>query len=666
MGRRVIPLVFIVIILLSGCNNLDLSAQLEESIRKSQGITGDVLFSPNPDQVYTSSTTVSLTTDTADVDQIRYTAVSDASDPGSDYSSWAVYDEESGIVLSDQDVTTTIYAIALKSDMMPSNRVSGWYKITGTCAAPVISPAVSTPAASHSVTLSTSTPGATIKYTLDGTTPGGDNGETYDAGVTIAFNSTLKAMVFKADWASSAVTEEDYTIAWSRTHGDGASDENVVSGVVAFDGKYFISSSTSGSAANSHLTGLNSDGTLAWSVEYAQPLASVGKNITLSVDASGNPDGGVVTCGRRTTSYTELFKINADGSIGWHNRLNIEGIGGSSNYPSYEAIKSLSDGRYIASGSKFSDGGPTQSPMVSLISNSGTVNNSFLVGLIADASEGILVTPGLDVVKSGETDTGFVICGYLDTETGSGEDFSFIAFADLNNAEASRRTWKVSTPVHEDFVYLYSVCAASDGTFVVAGTGNGVIPMNPEYNTVVFKIDPAMEPANARIWEKSFGFTSGNEAFFEVIETPDGDFIAVGEAEDQVTGSSGKDGWIVKFDGAGNYIWQKAYGGLSWDTLRSITPAGDGGYIVTGMTESLGIDRDSWTMKIDSEGNPELSDTTKNIYLGVSTFGNVVNPNVDFEVTYYTISDSSLGIEYTQMTSTSSPSGWTITDTQYE
>ena len=235
--------------------------------------------------------------------------------------------------------------------------------------------------------------------------------------------------------------------------------------------------------------------------------------------------------------------------FGWHKRLKIEGVGGFSNYPSYESIKSLSDGRYIASGSRFSDGGPSLNPLVSLISNSGTVNNSYGMSL---TSMGSLVIPGLDVLKSGDTDSGFVICGYLDSDSISGDDFCFIASADLTNTEASRRTWKVSTQLDEDEVYLYSVCAASDGTFIAAGTSNGVLPMNDSYNTVLLRVDPSETAADALIWQKSIGFTSGDEAFYELIETPDGHFIAVGEADNQVTGSSGKDGWIVKFNSGGN------------------------------------------------------------------------------------------------------------------
>ena len=89
------------------------------------------------------------------------------------------------------------------------------------------------------------------------------------------------------------MTEEAYTIAWSRTQGD-ANSEGIAAGVVEYNGNCFVSTAASSSAVVSHLTGLNSDGTLNWSVEYDQPIAAVGKNITLSVDASGNPDGGIV------------------------------------------------------------------------------------------------------------------------------------------------------------------------------------------------------------------------------------------------------------------------------------------------------------------------------------------------------------------------------------
>ncbi|MBI9105003.1 MAG: chitobiase/beta-hexosaminidase C-terminal domain-containing protein [Spirochaetales bacterium] len=631
----------------------------------------DVTFDPPADQIYTDSTTVYLATATADVDEIRYTTVTDMSDPGSDYSSWEIYNDSTGIVLSIQDVTTTINAIAVKSGMMPSDRTSGWYTITGTCAAPMITPSNSTPAASHSVTLSTTTPGATIQYTLDGTTPTTSNGVLYESGipVTITSNSTLKAIAYKTDWASSSVSEEEYTIAWSRTHGD-AVDETIVSGVVAYEGNYFVSSSTSASAANSHITALNSDGTLNWSVAYDQPMASIGKNITLSVDTSGNPDGGIITCGRSyDSSYLDLFKFNTDGNIAWRKKLHTEDTYMTSRHPSYATIKPLSDGRYITSGSLLTDGQPTIEPLISLISNSGTVNYSYSLDL---SSSNMLVTPGLDVVKSEGTDSGFVVCGNFDNYIYDDSDeewkwvfLSFIASATLSNVEASGKSWKVATTDDDAKVYLFSVCAASDGTYIAAGTSNGVITANYYYNTVLMKVNPSLEGASALEWQRSLGFTTGmDEAFYDVIETPEGDFIAVGYAENQVTSDSFQDGWIVKFDSDGLVLWQKAYGGSSEDTLKSITPTGDGGYIVTGMTDSFTATRDIWTMKIDSEGNPTQSNTTDG-YLGITTYANMGSTPLIFETTTYSFNNS-YGIEHDSLTGTSTPTTWTTTSTQYE
>jgi hypothetical protein len=58
--------------------------------------------------------------------------------------------------------------------------------------------------------------------------------------------------------------------------------------------------------------------------------------------------------------------------------------------------------------------------------------------------------------------------------------------------------------------------------------------------------------------------------------------------------------WLVRTGGEGNKMWEKTSGGPEIDVARAIWPTSDGGYIVTGYTESEGAGgRDLWLVKLE-------------------------------------------------------------------
>ena len=105
------------------------------------------------------------------------------------------------------------------------------------------------------------------------------------------------------------------------------------------------------------------------------------------------------------------------------------------------------------------------------------------------------------------------------------------------------------------------------------------------------------------IWSRIGGGSSEDVGYF-VQETKDGGFIVTGSTKSFSMGEEML--WLVKTDGNGNLSWDKTFGGFvssSGDGGWSVDETDDGGYIITGYTQSLGSGRkDLWLLKTDGLG----------------------------------------------------------------
>ncbi|MEO0248734.1 MAG: hypothetical protein ABIN58_04180, partial [candidate division WOR-3 bacterium] len=100
---------------------------------------------------------------------------------------------------------------------------------------------------------------------------------------------------------------------------------------------------------------------------------------------------------------------------------------------------------------------------------------------------------------------------------------------------------------------------------------------------------------------KTYGGTGGEEAF-SIAQTQDGGYVLAG-----LTWSFGLgygDLIVLKLKSDGSLSWAKTYEGTSYDYVESIVPTQDGGYIVSGATESFGAGfTDFLVLKLKSDGN---------------------------------------------------------------
>ncbi|MFH0894672.1 MAG: T9SS type A sorting domain-containing protein [Bacteroidota bacterium] len=121
-------------------------------------------------------------------------------------------------------------------------------------------------------------------------------------------------------------------------------------------------------------------------------------------------------------------------------------------------------------------------------------------------------------------------------------------------------------------------------------------------------------------WSKCYGGTETEECN-SVVQLTDGSYAALGYTSTHnngdVTGHHGAQGsddfWLLKLTSTGTITWAKCYGGSGDDQANPLTKTTDGGYAMSGLTNSTDgdvsgfhtgfWDPDIWVAKVDASGN---------------------------------------------------------------
>jgi hypothetical protein len=348
-------------------------------------------------------------------------------------------------------------------------------------------------------------------------------------------------------------------ILWTKTYG-GAENDRGYSLQKLSDG-YIIAGFTNsfGKGGDVYLIRTDLNGEIIWSNNYGGDFDDEGYSVIQTSD-NGFAIVGIsyVSCCVPPDIY--LIKTDSDGNEEW-----TKIFGGYDEDKGYSVLQT-SDGGYIIAGYTFEMGLGRDVYIIKTDGNGNTIWTMTYGGADWDVAHALEVTSD-----------GYILTGYT-YSYGSGDADLYILKIDFNGNLLWSKTFGGTA---DD--YGYSVRQTSDGGYIVTGYTRSFGEGGTDVYLVKLDSNGNME------WTRTFGGEEDDYGY-SVQETSDGGYVIAG-----VTYSFGENPpeiYIIKTDSNGNPVWTKITGGEGNDIGNFILQLEDGGYIVTGYTDSFGEGND--------------------------------------------------------------------------
>jgi hypothetical protein len=198
----------------------------------------------------------------------------------------------------------------------------------------------------------------------------------------------------------------------------------------------------------------------------------------------------------------------------------------------------------------------------------------------------------------------------------------------LKTDSLGNETWIKTYPGLFSYSMGYTLKNTSDDGFLIFGMTD-----QESYGNLARLIKTDVN--GEMLWEKYYGIlenTQENTVGRSLDITADGGFILAGYTENISSGLA--DAWLIKTDAEGNIIWEKTYGREGDDRFYSVIQTADGGYIMTGYTDSFGYGgTDMWILKTDENGTEIENPFTPQITELFQNYPNPFNPTTSISYT---------------------------------
>ncbi len=183
--------------------------------------------------------------------------------------------------------------------------------------------------------------------------------------------------------------------------------------------------------------------------------------------------------------------------------------------------------------------------------------------------------------------------GFIVTGTNASGDTGRPSLWLLKVEAGGKRQWSHMFPLGE-YYSGESLLVADDGGFTMVGVTLTAAPVN--FDVRLLRTDQQGE----QLWDRRFGGDGWDWSNF-VSRSGDGGYIITGWTDSG--GAAGGDLWLIKTDKGGGREWSRSYGGLDHEEGFCVQATIDGGFIATGITASYSIgEEDLWLIKTDGAG----------------------------------------------------------------
>jgi hypothetical protein len=365
---------------------------------------------------------------------------------------------------------------------------------------------------------------------------------------------------------------------WNKTYG-GSGWEDGISVQQTSDGGYIICGITSSYGAgedDAWLIKTNASGNEQWNKTYG------GSEVDYGLSVQQTSDDGYIMVGY-TASYGVggagngdiwLVKTNSSGIEQWNKTF------GGISWDFGHAVQQTSDNGYIIVGQTESYGAGDVDIWLIKTNPSGIEQWNKTFG-------GSKLELGPSVQQT--SDKGYIITGCTNSTNSGDSDLWLIK----TNASGDEQWNKTFGGIYRD--EGQTVQQTSDGGYIIAGATN-------TSNNMDLWLIKTNASGNEQ-WNKTFGGSKWDISSFHyfghaVQQTSDNGYIIVGTTESY--GAGDWDVWIIKTNASGNEQWNKTFGGRDEDYGHSIQHTSDGGYIISGLRNSSGVDgQEVWLIKIN-------------------------------------------------------------------
>ena len=155
-----------------------------------------------------------------------------------------------------------------------------------------------------------------------------------------------------------------------------------------------------------------------------------------------------------------------------------------------------------------------------------------------------------------------------------------------------QQVWDLSLGENKEEA-CYGIVVKDDGTIVATGINASIGAGNQDMYLMKISADGQL------IWDTVYGGPEFDTTK-AVIQDSDGNIVVSG---DSVSFGPGQyNVWLLKYDQAGNKLWDKVYGTESEEIGFDLTETSDGHYLIGGIWPGA-VSNDFLLMKVDQDGN---------------------------------------------------------------